>query len=214
MNDFEENNKKNKSINKSHLLTASIIFVLIAVFVCIFLYISVISSIEEKISNKFVASDSKICSYVAKECDNATLLNSVYRDEHTQMRICTFRDADRGFTFTAVSKIGPQNQLTVIPFPDAEFKCDYRERFYYWLEPQIKPVLENEGIAVKLKNTDDLSKADEKCYFFEDQLLVTSKEQEESDKQLIIDTLNSFDLPRFYENFDIEVYYLENNNID
>ena len=209
--------KDNQSTPKSNtkLKKIGIVFGIIAVLIAAFIFgfVILINSLNAKMNdwldNRYVMSKSEMEAYIDSNYCNATVLYSEFTDEPEPKRIMTFEDNDHGFTFTATSKRGPQNQLTIIPFYSKSIETDYKLRYYEWIEEQIKPLLEAEGIELyQYDSWKDLSKTNRR-FSVRDMRLTTTVSQEEADKDFIRNTLDSFKVPKFMEHYSIEVKYIE-----
>ena len=209
--------KDNQSAPKSNttLKKIGIIFGIIAVLIAAFIFgfVILINSLTKKINdrldNRYVMTKSEMEAYIDSNYCNATVLDSEFTYEPEPKRIITFKDDDHGFTFTATSKRGPQNQLTVIPLYSKSIETDYELRYYEWIEEQIKPLLEAEGIELYQYNSLSDKDKDYRRFSVREMSLTTSYSEETSDRDFISETLESYKLPKFLQYYEIQVTYIE-----
>lgn len=198
-----------KNLLKKILIIAVIVLVLTIPFVIYFIMSinSAVKNFGDRLDQRYLVSESELISLVGRECDNATLLESVFTKDPGPKRICTFRDEDHDIVFTAVST--PRvNELTLIPFLMPDWKCDYDELYYDWIEERIDSELKNEGIELVQGFPKNLNEVKVRSFSVRDYYLITTHEDESTDKEFIMDSLNSYILPAFLKNKDMKVGFI------
>ncbi len=201
-----EDDVKKKYISGPIILLILVLISIVGFFV--WLVCTAVSNIQDRWDSRYVSSESEIVSFVNSYYCDAVLLDSVFVKDPEPQRICTFKDEEHGFTFTAVSKRGPLNQLTLIPPYMPRTDSDYEVVFYSWIEEKLKPVLDNEGIELfQYSSADDEDNV--RRFSFRQRALITTYDREYRDKKFIMDTINSYGLPIYFNDYDIEVYCYE-----